>query len=78
MAVRAGAGGGRPRAFLLGLGMAQVIDLAAVRRAKTHAEAGGLSKLTQWRVAGEGSRQRKEWVEMAAQRAKRFQVKEFL
>lgn len=53
--------------------MAQIVNLAAVRRAKSLAEAGGLSKLTDWHVKPDGSRERKEWKEMRARRAKPFQ-----
>lgn len=54
---------------------AAVIDLSAARRVKAHAEASGLARLTQWRVEPNGRRERKEWAEMKAGAAKRFQFK---
>lgn len=53
--------------------MAQVIDLAAARRAKAQAKDGGLAKLTTWRVP----RTRKEWLADRANQ-KRFAARETL
>lgn len=53
--------------------MAQVIDIKAAQAAKARAEAGGLARLTQWTVLPDGRRERKEWAQMRAGAAKRFQ-----
>ena len=53
--------------------MAQVIDIRVAQAAKARAQELGLARLTQWAVKPDGSRDRKEWAEMRARRAKRFQ-----
>lgn len=55
--------------------MAQVIDFKAAQRAKERLAEHGLARLTQWTVIPDGRRERKEWAEMRAGAAKRFQFR---
>lgn len=53
--------------------MAQIVHITAAREAKTRAESCGIARLTQWKPIPDGRKERKEWAEMRAGRAKPFQ-----
>lgn len=55
--------------------MAQVIDIKTAQAAKARSAELGLARLTQWAVIPDGRRERKEWAEMRAGAAKRFQFR---